>query len=165
MEDRINEGLKRTVFSSQDELKRYTTSMQSMIQEYEQNLYETDGYNKVEREKIKQWRDELYVIVQRNRDIPESNDSLDELERTVRVVHRQVSKADTNQKLLDKGTLKLMGLNYTNMDIEKALEDGRRKLRESKKKERSEVLLIIGAFIAFVSVCFLIIFDKFVSRK
>jgi len=165
MENKINEELTKIRFTSQDELKRYTSSVQMLIQDYEQYLYEMNNYDKFEQNKIKQWRNKLYQIIQENKDIPERMENFDELEGTVKVIHRQVKKADINQQLLDKSTLKLMGLNYTSGDVEKALIDTKKKIKENQKKERNEIFLIMIAFIIFIFVCFLILFDKFVSRK
>lgn len=61
-----------------------------------------------------------------------------------------MKKADINQKLLDKSTLKLIGLNYTNLDIEEILNNSQKKIKEKKKKERAKRdILDCGSFFDF----------------
>lgn len=165
MRDRIDKELARTGFASQEELRGYVSSTQAMIQEYERQLYETSSYSGAERDRLKEWRHRLYQIVRANKDVPEKEGDGDELESTVRIVHRQVRKADANQQLLDRGTLKLMGLSYTSSDIEKALSDARRRVLDGRRKERSEAMLVLLALLTFVCVCAVILFDKFVSWR
>jgi hypothetical protein len=164
MEDRIVEELRRTEFVSQEEVRRHVAEVQAHIQEYEQDLYESNRYNAEERAKIRKWRLGLYNTVRSRASVPENTEALEELESTARLVHRQVQKADANQRLLDKSTLKLMGLNYTNRDIERKLEEARRRIRENKKRERTEWLMIAVAAVVFIFVCILILFEKFVTR-
>lgn len=163
MEKKINTELSRTEFSSQEDLRKHASLVQAMIREYEKNLYEKGEYDDSSKSRVKDWRDKLYKITQEHKDVSESAETLDELENTVKLVHRQIGKADANQQILGKSTLKLMGLNYTSNDIEKALADTRRKLRENQKKERTEGFLVLVALLVFMLVCILILFDKFVS--
>ncbi|KAH9410716.1 hypothetical protein HK407_12g18480 [Ordospora pajunii] len=164
MDDHINKELSRSDFSSLEDLKEHIRSVQVMVSKYEKQMYESDSYNDSCRNKIREWRNRLYQIAQENKNAHESLDNVDELEKTARLVHRQISKADTNQNVLDKSTLKLMGLNYTSKDIENALAETKKKMKKNKQQERVEVLLLTGAFVLFVCVCILILFDKLVSK-
>ncbi|AFM99448.1 hypothetical protein KMI_09g15230 [Encephalitozoon hellem] len=163
MEEKINTELSRTEFSSQEDLKKHISLVQAMVRDYEKDLYEKGKYDDSAKSKVRDWRDKLYKVAQEHKDISENAENLDELESTVKLVHRQIGKADTNQQILGKSTLKLMGLNYTSSDIEKALVDTRRKLKENQRQERTEVFLVLAALLIFILVCMLILFDKFVS--
>ncbi|AFN84156.1 hypothetical protein EROM_111750 [Encephalitozoon romaleae SJ-2008] len=163
MEKKINTELSRTEFSSQEDLRRHASFVQTMIRDYEKNLYEKGEYDDSSKSRVKDWRDRLYKITQEHKDTSEGAENLDELENTVKLVHRQIGKADTNQQILGKSTLKLMGLNYTSNDIEKVLVDTRRKIKESQRQERTEGFLVLAALLVFMLVCILILFDKFVS--
>ncbi|CAD26096.1 hypothetical protein [Encephalitozoon cuniculi GB-M1] len=165
MEEKINTELSRTEFSSQEDLKKHVLFVQAMIRDYEKHLYEEGRYDDPSKSNVRHWRDKLYRTVQEHRDISESAENLDELENTARLVHRQIGKADANQQILDRSTLKLMGLNYTSNDIEKALTDTRNKLKENQKQERFETLLVLIALLVFILICVLILFDKFVSSS
>lgn len=164
METEIEKELMRTEFESQQDLKVFTTKLQVKIQEYEQMLYDEENFTEAERQKIKRWRQKLYDLVRANNIVKEEDDACNELEKTVKVVHRQIQKADTNQALLDSSTLKLMGLNYSNADIEKIVEETKKRIQRNKSKEKQEINFIIGAFIIFICVCLLILFDKFVTN-
>lgn len=161
----IEKALERRDFGSQDELREFVGSVQRLIRKHEQHLYEVDEFTAAEQNRIREWRNRLHQIFQECRGIPEKSEHSDELEKTARVAHRQVRKADANQQVLDKSTLKLMGLNYTNGDIEKALQDARKRIRENKQREKTEVFLIFAAFGIFASICLLVLFDKFVSAR
>jgi hypothetical protein len=165
MEGRIIEELRKTDFSTQEEARRHIAAVQAHIQEYEQDLYENDKYGAEEKAKIRNWRLSLYNIARSRVQVPEGTEHLEELENTVKLVHRQVQKADINQKLLDKGTLKLMGLSYTNQDIEKKLVEARGRIKDNKRKERMEWLMICVAGILFAAICVLILFEKLVAKR
>lgn len=164
MEEKINKEVLRAEFGTQEDLRKHMSSVQAMIRDYEKHLYEEGRYDGASKAKIKHWRDKLYRTAQEHKDISEASENLDELEGTVRMVHRQIGKADANQQVLDKSTLKLMGLDYTSGDIEKALGDTRAKVKENQRQERTEVIMVLGALLVFVCVCIVILFDKFVSR-
>ncbi|KAM0671835.1 hypothetical protein CWI42_121740 [Ordospora colligata] len=164
MDEEINRKIMRSNFSSPEELKEHIRLVQAMVSEYEKKMYETYNYDDKCRTKIREWRNKLYQMAHENKITQESSDNIDELEKTARLVHRQIGKADTNQSVLDKSTLKLMGLNYTSKDIENALVETKEKMKKNRKQERAEVFLLTGAFVLFVCVCILILFDKLVSK-
>ncbi|ADM12675.1 uncharacterized protein Eint_111760 [Encephalitozoon intestinalis ATCC 50506] len=165
MEKKINEELLKKEFASQEDLRNHVSLIQTMIRDYEKDLYERGEYDDLSKNKVKDWRNKVYRIIQEHKETSESMENIDELENTIKLVHRQIGKADSNQQILGKSTLKLMGLNYTNTDIEKALMDTRKKLKESQRQEKIEGFLVLAALLVFILVCILILFDKFVSGR
>lgn len=86
------------------------------------------------------------------------------LESTVNILNRQIKKIDSNTALLNKGTVKLMGLEYTNTDVDKELVQTRNKIIEAKNIEKREVYLMYFAFYIFLGVCLTLLLDKFLFR-
>ncbi|KAF9763413.1 hypothetical protein NGRA_1280 [Nosema granulosis] len=125
----------------------------NLINIYEQDLYDKDLFSKTEQSKIKKWRNALFNI---------TTDSVPEvLESTVKIINRQINKMDSNTSLLSRGTLKLMGLNYTNEDIDAALLKTKNKLGEKKRTEMREIRLVYFSFFVLIGVCLYVLVDKY----
>ncbi|KAM0676822.1 hypothetical protein BDAP_002563 [Binucleata daphniae] len=92
------------------------------------------------------------------------NDQTD-LEETVRLVSREVLKTNKHIMMLEKSTLKLKGLNYTSKDLEKEIEETKKLMEKDRLQERKEFYYIKAAIAVFVSVCVLILLDKFGIKR
>lgn len=125
MDVKIEEELKKSEFKSQEDLDNHINYVLSLINEFEQYLYDKEDFTTTQQAKIRRWRQVLFNKSQLKNTIEEIPEVL---ESTVRIVNRQLNKMDTNKGLLRKGTLKLIGLNYTNEDIEKGLSKTKSKL-------------------------------------
>lgn len=76
----------------------------------------------------------------------------------MRLLNRQITIANTNQKLLEKSILKLISLDYSN--IEGAIFETRKKPEMNKDKEMSKSRNLLLAFILFIITCLLISRDR-----
>lgn len=159
MEGQIEELLREPCLDSQDTLKKFVNKMQNLIMDFEQSLYAKD--DPVLKEQIKRWRKRLFRIIKENRQLPEiaEEGTMDALS-TLQMVNKQKDMAITNQRLLDKGTLKLIGLNYTAKDIEESIAAAKKNLQFAKSKERKERKNLILGFLFFISVCIFILIDR-----
>ncbi|EOB14176.1 hypothetical protein NBO_34g0026 [Nosema bombycis CQ1] len=96
----IDKELKKSDFKSQEDLDSHVNHVLSLINSYEQDLYDKEEYDKSQRIQIRKWRQILFNL---------QNQQLDEvpeiLESTARIINRQINKMDANTGLLYKGTL------------------------------------------------------------
>lgn len=160
MESKIEENLKNPNISSQQDLKAFVKNMQAKIMAYEMASYDKEENCS---QKIKNWRSRLMEIIKQYKELPENTieDSQDiEGIETLKMLNKQLGLADSNQRILDKSTLKLIGLDYSSNDIEKAIVSTRKKLENSRKKEKEERRRLFYSFIFFIGVCLYIIVDK-----
>lgn len=158
MDTKIENELTKSDFKSQEELDNHIDAILTMINNYEQDLYDKDAYSRVEQSRVRRWRNLLYNMSQLKNtieDVPEV------LESTVKIINRQIHKMDTNTNLLSRGTVKLMGLNYTNEDIDKALLKTKDKLTEKNQLEAREIRLVYFSFLVLLGVSLFVILDKF----
>ncbi|KAK1348148.1 hypothetical protein CWI37_0220p0010 [Hamiltosporidium tvaerminnensis] len=167
MEDfTIDNLLVQKKFKNEKDLKEYALNIRRSIQDYEIFLYENDKYSNQEEEKIKEMRKRLseYITITtkniKNTPKEEIKEEHKEIFETVKLVARQVTKADVNTQLLEKSTLKLKGLNYSNKEIEREIQNTRNNILRSKKEERKEIICLIIGFLVFIGVCFYIILDR-----
>lgn len=160
MDKEIEEHLQNPTFSSQQDLKTFTKKLQTKILLFEQQNYDAEDEND---SRIKMWRSKLLEIIKQNKELPEENiEDSNEKEgiETLRLLNRQLNLADSNQKILCKSSLKLVGLDYSSSDIEKAIIDTRKKLENSKRREKDERKRLFYSFVFFIAVCIYIIADK-----
>ncbi|EQB59863.1 molecular chaperone [Vairimorpha apis BRL 01] len=151
LESLIDKELSRTLNENQ------IAKIKDLINEYEQDLYDKESYTEMNQKKVKYWRQKLFqhMISKEEEEIPEI------LESTVNIVNRQINKIDNNMALLNKGTIKLLGLDYTNTDIDKALIHTKNKILERKSIEKKEIRFMYISLMIFVSMCIFILIDKF----
>lgn len=165
MDQKIEERLAHPDTSSQGSLRGFVKDVQALIGDYEQQLYEDGEADPAGLARVKRWRARCLAIVRANKTQPAENKGFDEAGvETLKLVHRQIQFADTNQRLLDRGTLKLVGLDYSCGDIEKAIAETRKKVQAGKSKERREKRNLLLGFIFFVAVCLFIVVDKLRMR-
>lgn len=163
MDKKIEEALAEPRIESQIDLKKFIRQMQSQINEYERLLYARDLVIPETVQKIKAWRSRILQIIKENKELPEQrHEDVEEKEgiETLKLLNRQLSLADSNQKCLEKSTLKLISLNYTSGDIEKAILETRKKLESTLSMERRENRNLFIAFTLLITVCVAIIVDK-----
>lgn len=163
MDKRIEEALAEPHIESQIELKKFVKQVQSQINEYERILYAKELVIPETSQKIKVWRSRLLQIIRENKELPEETyedpEEKDGIE-ALKLLNRQLSLAESNQKSLEKSTLKLIGLDYTSNDIEKTILETRKKFESSVNMERSENRNLLIAFTLFITVCIAILIDK-----
>lgn len=166
MDRQVEEKLRRPEINTQAELKKFVRETQALIAAYEQELYAQEGVSPETQAAVKHWRARMFAIIREHKDLPETlgasapADESDDGIQTLKLLNRQLGLADTNQRLLEKSTLKLVGLDYTNGDIEKAIVETRKKIRHGKSKERRERRNLLFGFLFLVAVCLYIIVDK-----
>ncbi|KAI4293010.1 hypothetical protein PAPHI01_2284 [Pancytospora philotis] len=168
MDARVEAALDSPVLETQAAVKTFLRETRGLIDAYERELYESEALDKAAEARIRAWRARLLAIVRENKDRPdgdapagtdegpEDREGLD----TLKMLNRQLLVAETNQRLLERGTLKLVGLSYSCTDIEQAIIDARKKMSEGRSKERVERRNLLLSFIFFICVCIFILVDK-----
>ena len=161
MDKFIEKSLEKDEFATQNELKSFITDLQSKITVYEKKFYEEDAITSENLKKIKTWRSKILQIIKSNKELPETEtiqekDGLD----TLKLLNRQIELADTNQKILDKSTLKILSLDYSSSELENMIQETTKKFEKSINKEKQEDRRLILVFILFIGICLSIIFDK-----
>lgn len=164
MQNVIEKELEKNEFKSEEDLSIFINRIRHLISEYEQDLYDKGTYTRQNQLLVKTWRSKLYNLFQKRDSFVAQSDIPDVLESTVNILNRQIKKIDSNTALLNKGTVKLMGLEYTNTDIDKELVQTRNKIIEAKNIEKREVYLMYFAFYIFLGVCLTLLLDKFLFR-
>ena len=162
MEKEIEESLKCPNVNSQSELKLFVKKMQSKTAKFEQQLYE-NGISDDSISKIKKWRRRIIEIINENKELPEENIETEKEKAgidTLKLLNRQLNLADTNQMILQKSTLKLIGLDYSTSEIENQISKTKKNFENSMQKELQERKNLIKAFVLFIIICIIIIADK-----
>lgn len=158
MEQEIEQLLERESFSSQKSLKEFVSQVQGLLFEYEQKECGEDEKGMA---KIREWRRQLFGIIRKNREIPEmAEEGVEDAVNTLHLVNKQKNKAEENQNLLEKGTLKLLGLHHTTGEIEKEIATAKRKIVEGKSKEREERRNLFLSFFILITVSLALFIDK-----
>ncbi|KAM0676067.1 hypothetical protein GVAV_000028 [Gurleya vavrai] len=177
LEKNIINSLKVPFFETENELKNHLKNTRDMIANYELFLYEIEAYDDEEIEKITKWRRTLAInantvknsilknVKEQFNSKSANRDDINDLEETVRLVSREINKADQNISILQKSTIKLKGINYTSKDLEKEIEETRRMIQKDKNMERKEILRIKMAICIFIFVCFAIFVDIIRSKS
>jgi hypothetical protein len=164
MHKTIEKELEKEDFKSEDDLNRFIDRIRNLISEYEHDLYDKGTYTKNNQILVKKWRSQLYKLSQKRDSLVTQNDIPDVLESTVNILNRQISKIDSNTALLNRGTLKLMGLDYTNNDIDKELVQTKNKIVQCKNNEQREIRMMYISMFLFCTVCFFVMIDKFILK-
>lgn len=161
MDKAIEKSLEKSEFSTQGELKSFVSEVQSKIAVFEKSLYEQDKVTPENLKKVKVWRSKLLQIIKGNKELPvvETETEKSGLE-TLKILNRQINIADTNQKILDKSTLKILSLDYSSGELENMIKETTKKFEQNINKEKQEDRKLIFVFILFVGICLSIIFDK-----
>lgn len=165
MDKVIEKSLEKKDFATEAEMKAFISEMQSKITTYEKILYEQDKVDAKHLKMIKVWRSKLLQILKESKELP-ITENAEEKEgfEALKLMNKQVDLADTNQKILDKSTLKVLSLDYSSKELENAILETTKKFEKSFSKERSEGRRLIAMFIVFIGVCLSIIFDKIYMR-
>lgn len=168
MDRRIEEALENPQVKSQTELKIFIKKIQSQLSIYEKELYDKELINEETSKRIKAWRSKLLHIIRENKQLPDITEEATEGEKsgmnTLKLMNRQLSLADTNQKTLEKSTLKLLQLDYSLNEIDKIILETGKKFENSVKIEERENIRLIISIIIFITVCIGIIIDKIRSK-
>lgn len=161
MDRAIDDELRNAKFNSQDELKSFIRKIQSKIALYEKRSYLNESYTEKTASKIQVWRNKIQKIINSNREIEETENDDKAGLHILKLLNKQISISDTNQNILEKSTLKLLGLNYSIADIEKIIQETGKRFEQGINIENSEIRNIKIALCIFVFVCLGIIIDKF----
>lgn len=167
MEKLIEENLSGNEIKSKDDLKEFVKKIQSQIKLYEKKLYDKTMVSEENLSKIKIWRARLYDIINKNSDLPDlSVNDQEEVEgiNTLHLLNKQLDLADANQSILEKSSLKLIGLNYSSAEIEKLIYQAGKKLESGVATEIAENRRLIFALVSFIVICIGILIDKFRSK-
>lgn len=161
MESFIEKSLEKPEINSQEELKRFISSLQSKITVFEKQVYEKDAIDQEILKKIRSWRARLLQIVKENKELPEVvNPEETAGMEVLKMLNKQIECADTNQKILAKSTLKLASLDLSTTDLDKIIIETRKKFESDAKREQIEYKKLLIAFIVFLGICFGILLDK-----
>lgn len=135
-----------------------------LISQYESENY--TNYTKVLKNEINEYRKRargiLIKVINKQSNI-NSNEEMEGLS-VLKNLNKQLHLADLNQTALEKGTVKLETLNYTNTDIMAEINKASKKIVARKNKEKSEMNKIKWAYKIFLILCALILLDKFYCR-
>lgn len=156
-EKMIEDKFNNCEIHDQEDLREFIEKIKGFLREYECDY----GMERENMKKINEWQRRLFRIIRENKNVPEEIEKSEkEGIEVVKMVNRQIQQAGANQKLLETTTLKLIGLDYSCDDIEKAIEETNNKINISKLNEKNERIKIRIAFSVFVFVCFYIILDR-----
>lgn len=150
-------------FGTEEDLRQYVNSVKQKIIEYEQLLLEEGRYTESVESQVGKWRRRIWGIISENKkkiDRKHVSEKHNDVFETVKLVSRQVDKANMNLQLLDKSTLKLVGLNYSSRDIENELAKARDAIMKNRAEERKEVWMIYMGVLLLAVVCMAILVDK-----
>lgn len=157
-EEEIENKLINPNIKDQVALREFLKNIRFQMKEYERKY----GISESNVDRMKRWQSRVFMIIKKHRDVPEEiTESSREGFEILKLMDRQLQQAETNQKLLEKTTLKLIGLDYSFSDIEKAMNETKKKIELSKTAGKREKRRVFYAFVFFIMVCFYIVFDKF----
>ncbi|KAI5150026.1 hypothetical protein ENBRE01_1254 [Enteropsectra breve] len=162
MENTIEDFLERQNFTTNEELKEFSRQANKLIAEYEKHACVLEDPDEHTSDKIKAWRKRVFQIIKENKKIDQPVDDSKGGEgiETLRLINRQMQHAEKNQALLDKSTLKLIGLDYTCDDIAKAVKETSKKIGKRNIIEQKERRNLTLAFGLFIMICVFILIDK-----
>eukprot|EP00866_Antonospora_locustae_P001879 jgi/Antlo1/1879/50 len=150
-------------FATEEDLRQYVNNVKQKIIEYEQLLLEEGQYTESVESQVGEWRRRIWGMISENKKRIGSKsitEKHNEVFETVKLASRQVDKANVNLQLLDKSTLKLVGLNYSSRDIENELRKARDAIMKNRAEERKEVWMIYVGVLLLAVVCLAILTDK-----
>ncbi|KAI5168488.1 hypothetical protein PAEPH01_0176 [Pancytospora epiphaga] len=171
--EEIEAALKDPEPKNQVELRNYMQKTRSMIDTYEQSIYEDGRASEETAVQIKRWRGVLIAIIRKNRHLPEDTEEAKERDEEeddkagveiLKLMNQQLHYASNNQRLLERGTLKLVGLDYSYDEIEREVRKTRKRVSDGRNKELTEKRNLGIAFVIFISVCLFVLVDKFKNK-
>ena len=151
-------------FTDEVELRSFISKVKQKISEYEHKAIEDSRRYADAESLMKGWRKKiLEIILESKKGLkrPESQDGDDEMLETVMIASRQINKANINLHLLDKSTLKLVGLNYSCRDIENEISKAKDVITKNKLEEKKEIWMVYLGILVLLVVCVAILLDKF----
>ncbi|KAL0263972.1 UNVERIFIED_CONTAM: hypothetical protein PYX00_010886 [Menopon gallinae] len=153
-------------FDTEEDLRLYVNRVKQKVIEYEQQLLEEGQYTEDAEQRVGEWRRRIWGVISESKrgagrgNVSEKHSDVFE---TVKLASRQIDKANVNLQLLDKSTLKLVGLNYSSRDIENELAKARDVITKSRAEERREVWMVYTGVLVLATVCLVILADKLFS--
>lgn len=150
-------------FATEEDLRRYVNNVKQKVIEYEQLLIEEGRYTESAESQVGEWRRQIWGIISESKKRigrEHATEKHNDVFETVKLASRQVDKANVNLQLLDKSTLKLVGLNYSSRDIENELAKARDAIMKNRAEERKEVWMIYVGVLLLAVVCLAILVDK-----
>lgn len=161
MESAIEKLLTGPEINTQEELRRFVADVQSKITIFEKQIYERGDADPAVLKRIRSWRTKLLEIIKNNKELPEQEDPEEKAGmQTLKLLNRQIDFADTNQRILDKSSLKLVSLDISSDQLDKAMVETRKKLENGLKTEDMEYRRLVIAFIIYIIICIGILIDK-----
>lgn len=161
MESAIEKLLTCPEINTQEELRRFVADVQSKITIFEKQIYERGDADPAVLKRIRSWRTKLLEIIKNNKELPEQEDPEEKAGmQTLKLLNRQIDFADTNQRILDKSSLKLVSLDISSDQLDKAMVETRKKLENGLKTEDMEYRRLVIAFIIYIIICIGILIDK-----
>ncbi|ORE00595.1 hypothetical protein A0H76_2193 [Hepatospora eriocheir] len=166
LREKIIRLLDDPTINNENEFKTYVTRVQKLIFQYERSLY--NDYTDENKEEIRSFRKNLSSIITfykkeslfKNNEEPKFSSKAKDGLSTLKLLNVQLATAKVNKNLLEKGTLKLVGLNYTSKDIKEGIIGANKKLKNLNIQEKNEIKRLRIVFTVFLLITFLIIIDK-----
>ena len=161
LKKQITENLSSYRKVDKKDLSNFIKQTQLLINKYELENYA--NYTEEIKREVAQFRSKVCEIA---KNIKNENEETGEDEgiEILKMLNKQLILADINQNALEKGTIKLERLNYTNVDILEEISKANSKIVEKKNREKSEMRRIKWAYKMMMILCLLIILDKFYVR-
>ncbi|ORD97553.1 hypothetical protein HERIO_565 [Hepatospora eriocheir] len=166
LREKIIRLLDDPTINNENEFKTYVIKVQKIIFQYERSLY--NDYTDENKEEIRSFRKNLSSIITfykkeslfKNNEEPKFSSKAKDGLSTLKLLNVQLATAKVNKNLLEKGTLKLVGLNYTSKDIKEGIIGANKKLKNLNIQEKNEIRRLRIVFTVFLLITFLIIIDK-----
>ncbi|OQS55426.1 hypothetical protein EHP00_666 [Ecytonucleospora hepatopenaei] len=165
LKEKIMKNLKEVNYENKKKTEDLMKNTLILINQYETSKY--SNYTEEVKEEIRNYRQKakgiLNKVKEKNKNTREVDTELEGIE-VLKSLNKQLVLADLNQSALEKGTVKLETLNYTNDDILNQINKANKKIVAQKNKEKSEMNKIRWAYKMLLILCFLILLDKFYCR-
>ncbi|ORD94543.1 hypothetical protein ECANGB1_533 [Enterospora canceri] len=167
LEAQIETLLAKKEFKSRNDMRLYLKNIHLLINKYELELYQS--HDEKAQNKVNDYREMANKIFLLNKNIKSDEKESQETYKeegieTLKMLNTQLMLADINQKQLEKGTIKIESLDYTNTDILREIQKANTKIKTLKDKERGEVSQIKRAYKFLLLICLLILCDKIYIR-
>lgn len=163
MQSEIDNILSRPpALDTEADLRSFVADVKQKIVAYERSLLEGGTYDEDADMRVNKWRKRMVQIISENRKkvARVGGGKHNDIFETFKLVSRQIDKADINLQLLDKSTLKLVGLDYSSKDIENEINKTKSILAKNRYEEVKEVRMLYLGLAVLLVVCLLILLDK-----
>ncbi|KAL6121874.1 hypothetical protein NUSPORA_01154 [Nucleospora cyclopteri] len=149
------------------EMRNHLKNIKFLIVKYEQVFY--GNFTEERKGEIRCFRRRITEILKKNKNLineetTQKEEKDDEGIETLRMINKQIALSESNQRILEKGTIKLQTLDLTNADITDEIKKANKKVSKFKEAEKNQIRRIKMAYFFLLLISFLIICDKMYIR-